>query len=668
VTADYDKPGASLYLPMFSACCLIFLWSLLFFNGLVGSTGYNVRCQAQLGGVTMNAKNSLGMSQFDGATVYAALAAFGVILVDRAIYRIWLPPSPSEVAPRRSGALALKLAMHLILTVRLHAAVFLPNLPAWQCESDCTSSRQSCTRSYQLQAYYALCCTYLLLSARQLRWGMELIVVEHPMTDSLSLFRIYCGIFFRSIPFVWEIRTLIDWSVQPTALTMFMWLKCEDIYSGLASVRVDMTWRRMYERGVEMPLSSKLFSGVTPVLLLLLTIVGPLIYFSDINPIKSENYVERAEAHLYLQADQPAGFSSEYSLGEVQAFAVSDLPPEDQLRTNTFHREQCCCALCLLEQGNASAPARVPSVGGAGSSCRPKGCECAACVPCRELAGCGPKAGELVQEHCGYEYLFSASWATQYSRLEFRPESEAVFSMSPEARAWLATAASVSLGLRMTVHRKFDLYSSPIQLQQAVELNGTARELLNEALRDRTISRDVPLEPFYPKFVRLPSVDKAPPLPLQGGESDHWHTQQPLALELRSAGEVQWWRLVQACSDPTTFGGEAGDGLRIVVATDWVFDSIGWNTMQQGSVLAFYGLIVYGVGRLVRSYVAGRRYGMVLDELVDSRDIHELLDGLYIARRRRDLLKETELYEATLRLYRSPETLLQLTGSDLKRE
>ena len=139
-----------------------------------------------------------------------------------------------------------------------------------------------------------------------------------------------------------------------------------------------------------------------------------------------------------------------------------------------------------------------------------------------------------MQEHCGYEYLFSASWATQYSRLEFRPESEAVFSMSPEARAWLATAASVSLGLRMTVHRKFDLYSSPIQLQQAVELNGTARELLNEALRDRTISRDVPLEPFYPKFVRLPSVDKAPPLPLQGGESDHWRTQRPLALELLS--------------------------------------------------------------------------------------------------------------------------------------
>ncbi len=31
-------------------------------------------------------------------------------------------------------------------------------------------------------------------------------------------------------------------------------------------------------------------------------------------------------------------------------------------------------------------------------------------------------------------------------------------------------------------------------------------------------------------------------------------------------------------------------------------------------------------------------------------------------------MKETELYEATLRLYRSPETMLQLTGSELKRD
>ena len=60
-------------------------------------------------------------------------------------------------------------------------------------------------------------------------------------------------------------------------------LRCEDIYAGLVSVQADMTWRRMLTRGVELPLRTKLISGVMPVVLLVLTLVGPLIYFSDIN-------------------------------------------------------------------------------------------------------------------------------------------------------------------------------------------------------------------------------------------------------------------------------------------------------------------------------------------------------------------------------------------------
>ena len=127
---------------------------------------------------------------------------------------------------------------------------------------------------------------------------MELIVIEHPVTDGGSLPALYAGTIFRSLPFAWEIRTLVDWSVQPTALTIFMWFKCEDIYSGLISVRADFMWRRMLVRGQELPAYSKLLNGVMPVLLLLLTLLGPLIYFSDINPINSHNSVTRAEVRL----------------------------------------------------------------------------------------------------------------------------------------------------------------------------------------------------------------------------------------------------------------------------------------------------------------------------------------------------------------------------------
>jgi hypothetical protein len=108
------------------------------------------------------------------------------------------------------------------------------------------------------------------------------------------------------------------------------------------------------------------------------------------------------------------------------------------------------------------------------------------------------------------------------------------------------------------------------------------------------------------------------PIPLEGGAIDHWHTQQWLTIERRSsprsgtgtgatstdsaslaasaaaAASLSWWRLVQSRDDPSPFNATAGGGLRVVVASDWVFNGIGWNTAQQGGVLAFYGLIVYG--------------------------------------------------------------------------
>ena len=68
-----------------------------------------------------------------------------------------------------------------------------------------------------------------------------------------------------------------------------------------------------------------------------------------------------------------------------------------------------------------------------------------------------------------------------------------------------------------------------------------------------------------------------------------------------------------------------------------------------------------------RSITGGTRYTIGLDELPDSRDLVDLCEGVYIARREKRLLQETELTEIIFRLFRSSETLLQLTGTELKR-
>ena len=69
----------------------------------------------------------------------------------------------------------------------------------------------------------------------------------------------------------------------------------------------------------------------------------------------------------------------------------------------------------------------------------------------------------------------------------------------------------------------------------------------------------------------------------------------------------------------------------------------------------------------VRTIFGGTRYRLVVDEMPDTRDLSDLCEGVYLARHEGQLLRETELHETILRLYRSPETLLQLTGGSLKR-
>ena len=47
-----------------------------------------------------------------------------------------------------------------------------------------------------------------------------------------------------AIPFLWELRAILDWTVETTSLSLFEWLKLEDVYAGLCAVRADMNSRR----------------------------------------------------------------------------------------------------------------------------------------------------------------------------------------------------------------------------------------------------------------------------------------------------------------------------------------------------------------------------------------------------------------------------------------
>lgn len=50
----------------------------------------------------------------------------------------------------------------------------------------------------------------------------------------------------------------------------------------------------------------------------------------------------------------------------------------------------------------------------------------------------------------------------------------------------------------------------------------------------------------------------------------------------------------------------------------------------------------------------------------EPNDLFELCEGVYIYRNQRKLDKENSLYDLLIRIYRSPETLIKITGAKVK--
>jgi hypothetical protein len=57
---------------------------------------------------------------------------------------------------------------------------------------------------------------------------------------------------------------------------------------------------------------------------------------------------------------------------------------------------------------------------------------------------------------------------------------------------------------------------------------------------------------------------------------------------------------------------------------------------------------------------------VIYEELPDPGVLFELCEGVYIYRSLGDLVKENKLYDLLIRIYRSPETLIKITGVNTK--
>ena len=227
--------------------------------------------------------SSINNNHFSAWHVLAVIAVILSMVMDRCLYAMSREAvSLPEKAVISSRSLYLVAIQAFILHYPL---IFLDG--------------RNCGLSTSLMLLYLPCSVYLFLSSWQQCFDIRPIRpglwwVAHAPTSWLMYYtyRIY-----RALPFVDDLRQLCDWtSTRNTCLSMLMWFKVEDCQQNLYLVLQDFLDRK------DLPLEKQRRTrlGWTAIMGLVLLLVAPLLFFSELNVLRENNGVNKATLRTWI--------------------------------------------------------------------------------------------------------------------------------------------------------------------------------------------------------------------------------------------------------------------------------------------------------------------------------------------------------------------------------
>jgi piezo-type mechanosensitive ion channel component 1/2 len=118
----------------------------------------------------------------------------------------------------------------------------------------------------------------------------------------------YAVTIYTAIPFLYELKIIIDWTFSHTSLTLFDWFKQFSIY--LRAFRAKIQYYNAIDNplGEVQPWFAKII-GWAGFIIIILIIFGPMILFSNLNPISQANLVISGEMSLALQVKNGNSFT-----------------------------------------------------------------------------------------------------------------------------------------------------------------------------------------------------------------------------------------------------------------------------------------------------------------------------------------------------------------------
>uniref|UniRef100_A0A3Q3BAU1 Piezo type mechanosensitive ion channel component 2 n=1 Tax=Kryptolebias marmoratus TaxID=37003 RepID=A0A3Q3BAU1_KRYMA len=534
---------------------------------------------------TADITSSLSEDQVPGPFLVMVLIQFGTMVVDRALYL-------------RKTVMG-KVIFQVILVFGIHFWMFfiLPGV---------TDKRFS--ENFVAQMWYFVKCIYFGLSAYQIRCGYPTRVLGNFLTKSYNYVNLFLFQGFRLVPFLTELRAVMDWVWTDTSLSLSSWICVEDIY---AHIFILKCWRESEKRypqprGQKKKKVVKYGMGGMIVVLLICIVWFPLLFMSL---VKSVAGVVNAPLDVSVKITL-AGFQPIFTMSAQQK-QLQNLTSEQFLE---FQKGFVTIAVEWLE---TYFPEDLIIADLKGSS--------------NSLWTISPPSREnlIKMLDSDEEFPITVSWSVQrYGNLSLGAKAE------------------------MAYGKNVKKLSSETKRQLIARTCMTSHDFLC-----RTI------EEFIPRYIRAPSDSDATPVE-QLGEPMFNITLQLMRGDNSSDQVQEWWIVNQTKPGPLQIPSDKTDqknvGLQIYIFSDQVSPpSLGF--LAGYGIMGLYASVVLVIGKFVREFFSGISHTIMFEELPNVDRILKLCTDIFLVRETGELDLEEDMYAKLIFLYRSPETMIKWT-------
>lgn len=187
------------------------------------------------------------------------MAQFCSMVTDRALYL------------RKN--IKLRVYFHIALVIIIHFWLFfaLPSV-----------TERKFTELNPPKAWYVFKCIYLLLSAIQVKGGYPTRILGNTFTKKYSYINLYFFKGYMLVPFLYDLRLIMDWIWTDTSLELDEWSIMEDIFKNLFQRKCELQFQANFPqfRGYPRQMYTKYMLGGAYLIMIIGAIWFPLVIFA----------------------------------------------------------------------------------------------------------------------------------------------------------------------------------------------------------------------------------------------------------------------------------------------------------------------------------------------------------------------------------------------------